>query len=136
MPSLLKKNHLVMLAGILLSLQANPALASYSDGFFGLVILFYSVPVMVIGLVLSSVFTAFSAFKKPKVFKGYVGVWVAVATVATLVASSMSIEGSDGASPVLIFIGFAIYLLIILSPAIVQYRLSKREQAEQDSTDD
>ena len=130
------KSLLVNLTGICLVPLSSPALASYTDGFFGLIVLFYSVPVMVIGLIISTVFIAFSAFKKPRVFKAYVAFWVMGALAATLVTSAMSMEGGDRFSPILIFIGFSIIVLIILSPAIVSYRLNKRDELDEESADE
>ncbi|MCW8963792.1 MAG: hypothetical protein OQL16_08350 [Gammaproteobacteria bacterium] len=128
----MKQLH-VTLSTVFLLLASSPAYASYTDGFFGLIVLFYGFPVMAVGLLVTLVLCATPLFKAGKFYNGYIVFWVSASAIAALITSSMSMQGSDDFSPLLIVIGLAIYAAIVLLPAFLQRRWAK-SQADKEAT--
>jgi len=91
-------------------------------------VLFYGFPVMAGGLLVSLVLCATPLFKAGKFYNGYIIFWVSTSAIAALITSSMSMQGSDNFSPLLIIVGLAIYAAIILLPAFLQRRWAKSQE--------
>jgi hypothetical protein len=93
--------------------------ASYSNGFFGMIILYFTFPMPVIGLIFSFVFASKNKFIEDSFYFNYKVFWMILSFVIFMF-SVVAFGGDDPASFLIIFIGLIIYNLIIFIPAFVQ----------------
>jgi len=104
----------------------NFAFASYRDGFFAFGIMVVATPILLLGLFITLHYRKKKWFYDRSFTIFYSTLWLIFFAITIGVTSSASIDGSDDLSPVIIFWGLSIYYLFIVSPAMLQYRHSKR----------
>lgn len=107
---------------LLLLIVSLPAYASYRDGFFGFLIVIFAIPVMLVGIFLTTKYYSRNWFADRTFTLFYTLTWLFVTVLSIMLASLYSIDGGDDESPTIIFWGFTFYFFMISIPAYVQYR--------------
>ncbi len=107
---------------LILIIAPMPAYASYRDGFFGFLIVFIAAPVLIIGTFFTIKYYYKHWFTDRTFTIFYTVLWLLITAVSITVASLYSIDGGDKESPTIIFWGFSLYYIIIVLPAIIQYK--------------
>lgn len=108
---------------LLLLIFALPAYASRGiTGGAGIFFVLASIPVAIIGLLVTSVLAAFYLFRKPLFFWAYAGFFIAVpALVIAYILVFYAPNAFDKESVSVILKGESALLVLILFPAFVQY---------------
>ena len=101
---------------ILLLLISNDSYASYSNGFFGMIVLYFTFPMPIIGLIFSLVNK--KKFNDDNYYFNYKAFWI-ILSILIYMTSIMIFGGEDPTSFLLLFFGLAVYNIIIFIPAII-----------------
>ena len=122
-------NFQLFVFSLLTLMVSAPALASYKDGFFALVIIFFSLPVIVIGITIMIFMVSTEKFKQIKTYRAYRNTWITILTVSGIGLSIMALDG-DPTSSVAIAICWVIYGLILILPATIQSKRKRDSRAD------
>ncbi len=129
-PDFIKKrasNFQLVFFFIITLFVSSPALASYKDGFFALVIIFFSLPVVVIGITIMFFMVSTEKFKQLKTYQAYRNTWMTLLVVSGIGLFMMAFDG-DPTSSIAIVICWIIYGLILILPATIQSKRSNKNE--------
>ena len=107
---------------LLLLIVPLPAYASYRDGFFGFLIVTFAIPILLVGIFLTTKYYSKKWLVDRNFTIFYTLTWLFLTGLSIILASLYSIDGGDDESPTIIFWGFTFYYLVISIPAFLQYR--------------
>jgi len=111
-------------AGVIL-LGPVPAHASYSDGFFGIIMVGAGFLVWLVGMLMGLGLAAWKKFENETIYQAWIYTWVTLALVSFVILSARSFEGSDSISPLIILVAWAVYLALLIWPAVAQHKKYK-----------
>lgn len=104
-----------------------PAHASYSDGFFAIIMVGAGLPVWLVGMLMGLGLAAWKKFENETIYQAWIYTWVTLALVSFCILSARSFEGSDAISPLIILVAWAVYLALLIWPAVAQHKNTKTE---------
>ncbi|WP_423019594.1 hypothetical protein [Undibacterium sp. Di27W] len=107
----------LVLLFLLTAAMPGIAMADNWNGARGAIFVFCSIPVAVLGFVISLAFLIKGAFRKPVFFMIHSAVFICAA-FAVLIASTV---GGDRQSFIIALLGESVLLLIVLLPGFIQY---------------
>ena len=105
---------------LLLCFFSGVARASYSDGFFAIIMIAYALPFCLLGFIIEIILLNKKKFNSNKFWRLYWIIWVILGAVSFIALSLDSLSGSDELSPWILLFAWGIYLTVLIVPAGIQ----------------